>query len=210
MIKFVVSSLLVSAAFTCAAQQCGTDPGATVNGLAAGASATFTVSDGSITVMLTNNQSDPRSAAQLLNGLSFTLSTGQTVGTLSSSSAVIRQIARNGSFSDGGPSATGWAVADNVNGGMMLCVLCTDLGGVGPSHLLIGDPGYANANASIKGNKPHNPFTAGTAQFVINVPTLLSTATVTNATFFFGTAAGVSAGGTCVPGGGIILPGTAH
>jgi hypothetical protein len=210
MIKFVVSSLLVSAAFTCAAQPCGTDPGATVNGLAVGASATFTVNDASITVMLANSQSDPRSAAQLLNGVSFTLSTGQTVGTLASSSAVIRNVARNGSITDGGPSATGWALADNVNGGMMLCVLCTDLGGVGPSHLLIGDPGYANANASIKGNKPHNPFTAGVAQFVINVPTLLAGATVTNATFFFGTAAGVSAGGTCVGGGGGIIPTMVH
>ena len=100
---------------------------------------------------------------------------------------------------------TGWAL-DNSNGGLFLCVLCTDLGGAGPSHLLIGDPAvsgtYVSANASIAGNKPHNPFDAGTATFLINVPGLSAGATVTGATFFFSTAEGVSVTGTCSAGGG--------
>jgi len=182
-----------------------------VNGLSVAASASFTVSDGSIAVMVQNNQADPRSAAQLLNGVAITLSTGQTAGTLSSSSAVIRQVGGAGKFSDAGPSATGWALANDFSGGLGLCVLCTDLGGVGPSHLLIGDPAgsgnYSNANASIAGNRPHNPFTAGTAQFLISVPGLLSGATVTSVSFTFGTQAGIAVGGSCDT---VILPSVVH
>jgi hypothetical protein len=207
-----ILALSIALAAVCAAQQCSTDSGATNNGEPVAASASFTVTDGSISVMVTNNISDPRSAAQLLNGVAFTLSTGQTVGTLSSSSAVIRTVSGTGSFTDGGPSATGWALASDLNGGLGLCVLCTDLGGVGPSHLLIGNPAgtgtYASANRSIRGNKPHNPFTAETAQFLISVPGLLSGATVTGVSFTFGTQAGAGVvGGSC---GTVILPGIVH
>jgi len=79
------------------------------------------------------------------------------------------------------------------------------LGASGPSHLLIGDPApsgsYASANGSIAGNAPHNPFTAGTATFLINAPTLTPGTTVVSAVFFFSTTQGVSVVGTC---GGIV------
>jgi hypothetical protein len=171
------------------------------------ATANFTVGSGFISVTVANGLSDPRSAGQLLNGVAFTLSSGQTPGTLGPTAANLRRVDSGGSFTDLGPSATGWALDDNFSGGFMLCVLCTNLGGSGPSHLLIGDPAtsgiYASANRSIAGNKPHNPFTSGTATFLINVPGLSPTATVTGATFFFSTAEGVSVTGTCSTGGGV-------
>jgi hypothetical protein len=111
-----------------------------VGGLPVSASASFQVTDGSVSVTVSNNVADPRSAGHLLNGVAFTLSSGQTVGTLASSSAFIRRVFRAGNYSDSGPSATGWALASDFNGGLQLCILCKDLGGIGPSHLLIGDP----------------------------------------------------------------------
>ena len=192
---------LVAGALTLAAQNCTTPDGASVSDGLVSASANFTVGSGFITVTLANNLADPRSAGQLLNGVAFTLSTGQTSATLGPTSANLRRVNGGGSFTDFGPSATGWALDDNFNGGFQLCVLCTNLGGSGPSHLLIGDPAlsgsYASANASIAGNKPHNPFTAGTATFLINAPDVTSGSTVTGATFFFSTQEGVSVPGSC-------------
>lgn len=190
-----------------AAQPCTTASGATVPDGPVSASAKFIVNDGSISVSLTNELADPHSAGQLLSGLSFTLSSGATSGTLSSSAAFIRTVARSGSSSDQGPSATGWALDDS--NGFLLCALCNDLGAIGPKRLLIGDPNadpniYSSANASIAGNRPHNPFTAGTATFLIAAPGVSASDKVMNATFFFGTAGGASG----VPGVGVAVSGT--
>lgn len=188
---------------------CGTPAGATVPDGEASARATFTTGEGFITVTLANMLSDPRSAGQLLSGLAFTVSSGETAGTLGNNAANLRKVENGGSFIDMGPSVTGWALEQNVDGGFELCVLCTDLGAAGPSHLLIGSPAvsgtYASANGSIAGNRPHNPFTAGTATFLINVPGVNSSTTITNATFFFSTQAGVSVSGSCRPGIIIVL-----
>ena len=203
------------------AQNCTTPSGATTSaGQAVSATANFTVGNGFVTVTVANGFADPRNAGQLLNGVSFTLSSGPTSATLGANSANTRQINSDGSFTDFGPNSTGWAL-DNSNGGFFLCVLCTDLGGLGPSHLLIGDPSssgtYTIANSSIAGNKPHNPVDAGTATFLINAPGVTASSTVTGATFFFSTLAptngssgptgGVSIGGSCQAGGGGVAPG---
>jgi hypothetical protein len=188
-----------------AAQTCTTPPDALVNGLMVNASANFVIGNGFITVTVSNGLADPRSAGQLLNGVAFNLSGAQTDGTLNSSAAIIRTIEKDQSFVDAGPSATGWALAPEFNGGLLLCALCTDAGGVGPSHLLIGDPApsgsYALANASLAGNKPHNPFTAGPATFSLAVPNVTPGTVVTEVPFFFSTQAGVSVQGSC--GGGV-------
>jgi hypothetical protein len=182
-------------------QMCSTPQGSAVSDGPVSAQANFTVGSNFITVSLQNTLSDPTSAGQLLSGLAFTLSDGTTVGTLGSTSATIRKVTRNRTFTDFGPNNTAWALAENFNGGLQLCILCTDLGAAGPRHLLIGEPAatgtYASANGSIAGNKPHNPFTAGTATFFINVPTIAPGATVVSATFYFSTQEGVSVTGTC-------------
>jgi hypothetical protein len=202
--RFLIPFLLTAGAWNCSGQVCKTADGAMVSGLAVGASANFTVGDGFISVTVANTQADPRSAAQLLNGVSFTISSGQTSGSLGPNSANIRKVGTGGSFIDFGPSSTGWALGADASGSLQLCVLCTDLGAAGPSHLLIGDPAgsgtYASANASIAGNRPHNPFTAGSATFLVYVPGVAAGSTVTGTTFFFGTQEGVSAPGSCAPG----------
>jgi hypothetical protein len=202
--RFLIPFLLAAGAWNCSGQTCNTVTGATVNGLAVAASANFTVGDGTISVSISNGQADPRSAAQLLNSVSFTISSGETSGSLGPNSANIRQVNKGGSFTDFGPNTTGWALASNIGGGLQLCDLCTDLGASGPSRLLIGDPAasgtYSLANASIDGNGPHNPFTSGPATFLIYVPGLTAGSTITGTTFFFSTATGVSVPGSCGPG----------
>src|SRR5579863_2096563 len=115
--RLLIPFLLVAGAWTCIGQTCNTATGATVNGLAVSASATFTVGNGTVSVSVSNGQADPRSAAQLLNAVSFTISTGQTVGTLGPNSANIRQVTSGGNFTDLGPNTTGWALASSVGGG---------------------------------------------------------------------------------------------
>ncbi len=198
--KFVLVSF-IAGAVTLAAQICTTTPGATVPDGSVNATASFTVQDGAVLVTLSNGLADPKSAGQLLSGLSFTLTSGSTTGTLGANMANLRSVAKGGSFTDLGPASTGWALDQNVNGGLFLCVLCTDLGAAGPKHLLIGDAAvsgkYDSANGSIAGNKPHNPFTQGQATFLINVPGVTSNDSVTGAMFFFSTQEGVSAPSSC-------------
>ena len=87
-----------------------------------------------------------------------------------------------------------------------------------PSHLLIGPPGaggtYSNANGSIAGNDPHNPFLNQTASFLINLLDPAALATITAVTFSFGTTEGAELvpgviGGTPTPfeNGPVPIPG---
>ena len=56
---------------------------------------------------------------------------------------------------------------------------CAEFRRIGPSRLLIGATGaagnYDSANASIAGNKPHNPFTTGTASFTMTIKGIMPT-----------------------------------
>ncbi len=203
------SAVAFSAVAWASQTNCVVPAGATVPDGNVSATAGFTTGAGFITVTLTDTLADPRSVGQLLSGLAFTVSEGETTGTLGSSLANLRTVQKGGSFVDFGPSSTGWALAQDFNNGFELCVLCTDLGAAGPSHLLIGPPGisgtYDAANASIAGNRPHNPFTANTAVFLVNVPGVTAASTITTATFYFSTTSGVSVAGACTSNGGIQL-----
>lgn len=180
-----------------------TPAGATTGGGPVDASATFITGNGTVIITLSDLQANPTDVAQLLSDLDFTLSGGQTTGTLSAgnSSGQEVSIAGNGTATLGGTGSTGWALNNNVLGGLQLNVLGT---AIGPAHLIIGPPGpggvYVNANGSIAGNPAHNPFLNQTATFLLNVPGVTVDSTVTSATFSFGTTAGIN-----VPG---IPPGT--
>src|SRR6266852_1034225 len=75
--------------------------GTTVGGQPVSATATFTTSANDIQISLTNLQNNPTSVIQNLSDLAFTLSTGQTSGSLLSSSALERSVNSNGTFSNG-------------------------------------------------------------------------------------------------------------
>ena len=64
-----------------------------------------------------------------------------------------------------------------------------------PTDLIIGPPGgatYSNANSSIAGNGPHNPFVNQTGTFVVTVAGVTAATNITSATFSFGTTQGDS------------------
>ena len=163
--------------------------------------AVFTTGPDSITVLFDNLQIDPKSVVQNLSGLRFTVSTGQTVGTLDSSSGVPRDVEEGGTYTDGPAGPTGWELA-TIGPEMYLHVLET---AVAPSRLIIGPPDalYFVAKGSIEDNKPHNPFLAESATFELIVPGVTALSTITEATFEFGTS---SEWNVTVPDDIIIVP----
>jgi hypothetical protein len=168
---------------------------------------------GTIQVTLTNQQANPNDVSQLLSDLSFTVANGSTTGaTLASSSGQELTDNGNGSFSTGPTVPTGWVFS--VTGGGTGVTL-DDLNGpghAGPAHLIIGPPGgggtYSDANGSIAGNGPHNPFLDQTASFTITGAGITANTQVTDAVFSFGTTSGVTVPGvTAVPEPGALVMG---
>src|SRR5713101_7925417 len=82
--------------------------GTTVGGQPVSATATFVTSANDLQITLTNLQNNPTSVIQNLSDLAFTLSTGQTIGSLLSSSALERTVNSSGIFSNGSTVSTGW------------------------------------------------------------------------------------------------------
>ncbi len=166
------------------------------------ARADVSTTGGILTISLTNLQNNPHSAGQVLSDFGFTLSSGQTTGTLGSSTALFeRRVNDNGTFNTPGFNvSTGWALENNVSGGLRLCDLCA--GGAAPTHTIIGGPdnssNYSDANDSIANtNGPHNPFLAGVVTFTITIPGLSSAAYVDSVFFSFGTTEGDNVRGQC-------------
>ena len=184
-----------------------TPTGATIGGQPVDASATFTTGSGTLSISLTDLLANPTDVGQLISDLDFTLSTGATTGSLMSSNATTIFINAGGTSSPGSTGSTGWGLNNNVAGGLQLDAL----GFIGPAGLIIGPSGpggvYSNANGSIAGNGPHNPFIDGTATFVVAISGLTADSTVTGATFSFGTTAGSNVVGVPGPVVGAGLPG---
>ena len=150
-----------------------------------------------ITIIINNLVVNPTSIIQNLSGLGFALSdpeSGLSDPTLVSSIATYRDVAASGAYTDNGTGATGWELANGVifefGTGFQLYVLGTL---AGPSQTLIGQPDglnlYSNANGSIAGNNPHNPFIYGPATFVINFNGSydLTDESITGIAWYFGT-----------------------
>jgi hypothetical protein len=168
------------------------------------ASVTFTTSAGQLSITLKDLQANPTDVAQLISGLSFSLVGGTNAGaSLSSSSAQEVTVDKGGTFTPGSTVSTGWALSTSGTTGESLSALGT---ATSPSELIIGPPGaggYTNANGSIAGNGPHNPFLNQTATFVISDASITANTTVTNVVFGFGT----TAGSNLVPSAAVPEPG---
>jgi hypothetical protein len=197
---------------TCAAVSCAsvayadsftfsTPAGATAGGQPVNATASFDTGGGLVAVSLTNNQANPTSIIQAISDLFFDLS-NVTSGSLIASNGVERTIAADGSFTDGNFVATGWALS-NFGSTFHLNVLGT---AIGPAHLIIGPPDnsnvYSNANGSIAGNGPHNPFLGPNANFFIFDLGITTDTQVSNVVFSFGTEAGTNVPATPIPDSG--------
>jgi hypothetical protein len=195
------SGLLVGAA-EASTSTYSTAAGSTAGGQPVSATATFITDSGTLEITLENLLADPKSVVQNLSDLGFTFSTGETVGTLTSSSGMERMVAADGSFSDGSTVSTGWALENNVGGGLRLCDLCAGATDT-PAHTIIGGPDgsnvYSSANDSIAGNGPHNPFLAGVVTFNLSIPGLTVDSIVNSVFFSFGTTEGNNVPGHRVP-----------
>ncbi len=175
----------------------GTVPG----GYQVKAEADFTTAQDHLTIILRNLQVDPSCVNQCISGLTFSLGSGLTGGTLASSSGLERTINSNGTFTDGTVKPSGWIFTGSS-------LYLNDLAGkdaAGPAHTLIGDPGAGgvyHGNNSITGNGAHNPFLYGALTFDLNIPGLLATDNVTGMQFQFGTSSCLATVNGTVPDGG--------
>jgi hypothetical protein len=177
-----------------------TPAGSTTGGGPVDAEATFATSAGSLSVTLTNLEANIKDVAQALSDIIFTIP-GVTTGSLGSASSQEITVNSNGTFSLGAvlttPAAVGWPLSNS--GDVFTLDVLSGPGHAGPAHLIIGPPGaggvYSNANGSIAGNGPHNPFLNQTATFTINDAAITAATTVTAATFSFGTTAGINVPG---------------
>jgi PEP-CTERM motif len=148
----------------------------TVNGTnsaghAVNATATFSFSANTINVTLTNNltNADMISVDQAVTGLVYSLSTGQTVGSLTSSNGSFTNVAANGDATPAGSGPTAWI---SQNSPLTVCAICSPSNPIAPEQAIIGGNGtgaYANANGSIAGNNAHNPFLYGPVTFSLSV-----------------------------------------
>jgi hypothetical protein len=177
------------------------DTGAvSLGGQTVNAEAVFTTKAGELDITLRNLTSNPISVGQNLSGLSFTLSSGQTSGTLASSSGMERSVYSTL------PGVLGWMNGSAVSTGWSLTGLFLNVLGTpeAPEHTIIGAPNLSNAYAAAKGSivgGPHNPFLAGDVTFVIDIPTLTAASTITSTMFQFNTAPGSDVS-VSVPDGG--------
>jgi hypothetical protein len=195
-----------------------TPSGAMSQGNPVDASATFQTFANTVTVTLSDLLVNPTTVAQLISDISFKLTSGQTTGSIANSSGTDRFVALDGTFSDvnpGTPRTPAWALDLSNPGTFHL----TALGGGQPTGLIIGPPdaggNYSNGNGSIDGNGPHNPFSALSATFILNIPGVNVDSSITDIQFSFGTTPGNDVPGlppgTNVPDGGttVLLLGAA-
>jgi hypothetical protein len=170
--------------------------------------AVFTPGAGTISITLTDLLANPKTVAQTISDLSFsvaglTLASGNT--SLSSSNANTIFVNADGTTSPGSTGvSTGWGLNFSPTNGLPAGAVQLDaLGFVGPKNLIIGPPDgsgvYSNANNSIAGNVPHNPFINQTATFTLAVTGVTSSSIITNVVFSFGTTEGDTSPGTAVP-----------
>jgi hypothetical protein len=154
--------------------------------------------NGTVTITLNNNLTNSQvvSVIQNISGVYFQASgyNGGAVSLSASNSTQSTNIDGSGNaVLAGAVNPTGWA-AGHSGSTITVCVVCAFGVGptVGPEQTIIGGNGsgaYANANGSIAGNDPHNPFLVGTVTFTLVVPGVTVNSTFTNVVIQFGTEA---------------------
>ena len=159
---------------------------------------TIVAGNGTVTITLNNNLTNAQvvGVIQNVSGVYFQVSgyNGGAVSLSASNSTQSTNIDGSGNaVLAGAVNPTGWAAGHSGNT-LTVCVVCAFGIGptVGPEQTIIGGTGngaYANANGSIAGNNPHNPFLAGTVTFTLVVPGVTVNSTFSDVVVQFGTAA---------------------
>src|SRR4051794_4910150 len=159
---------------------------ATSQGNSVAARAVIEVYSNHIHVILTNLLTNPSSIGQALNALFFQVDNGTIGGTLSSSSAMSRDVNANGTYKDMGSISTGWKLLGSGTR-MELCDVGCNAGGF--FNTLIGGPGANgnySANSTIAGGGSQNSFLVGNAVFDLAVTGVTYQSKIQNVTFGFG------------------------
>ncbi len=185
------------------------------NAGAVNATMTVTTTANGFDVTVVNLLANPGNQGQIITGVELHTNsaltsgnkTGLTGSQLQSSSAIIRDIASDGTFSQSGPGQTNWQLSNSFfGGGLALCAA-----GCGTWHPdgIIGAADsatglYTNANPSIS-NGPHSPEIFGTlAQpvtfhvYASGISGVSAANLFDGANFVFGTS-GTQLGGTSGP-----------
>lgn len=165
-------------------------------------SGTIVAGNGTVTITINNNLTNAQvvSVGQNVSAVYFQVSgyNGGAVSLSASNSTQTTNIAGNGTGTLAGAlNPTGWAGGHN-NSLITACVICAFgiSSPAGPDQTLIGGTGsgtYANANGSIAGNNPHNPFLAGTLTLTLVVPGVTVDSQFSNVVIQFGTTANAPA-----------------
>ena len=156
------------------------------------ASAVVTTGTNTVGVTLNNLLANPNDVSQLISDVRITLGATTTGATLASSSGTQITVNANDTFTTGATVSTGWGLTTPTASTLYLNVLGTQ---TGPEHLIIGPAGpgglYSDANGSIAGNAPHNPFLQSGATFTIGLTGVTANTTVTGVALSFGTTPGL-------------------
>ena len=205
MISCCAALVFAPALLTANTVSISTAPGSTSAGGAVDATAVITTGAGTVTIDLTNNLSAAavKNVGQNLSDLFFSLDNTATSGSVSSSTGTFVDVASDGSVSAGtsqSGSATdliAWSLENTGPGSFHLNglngpLLQTIIGGAGAAS-------YPNANASIAGNGPHNPFVQGTGHFVLSIAGVTAATNISNVIFSFGTTSGDNVSGVPEP-----------
>jgi hypothetical protein len=161
-----------------------------VNGSCGGEScsafAAITVANGTLTVVLTDDETNPTSAGALLSAIEITTSGSLGTPALSSQSGALVGIGSNGSLTSVAGNPTHWGVG--VSGSQIELETAGNFSAGGtPIDQIIGLPGpggYTNANGSIHS---HAPYISGSGTFVLIDAAITSATTMTSVAFGFGT-----------------------
>src|SRR3569832_2073878 len=158
---------------------------------------TIVAGNGTVTITLNNNLTNAQviSVIQNVSGVYFQVSgyNGGAVSLSASNSTQSTNISGGNGVLAGAVNPTGWA-AGHSGSTITACVICAFgiSSPAGPDQTLIGGTGsgaYANANGSISGNDPHNPFLVGTLTLTLVVPGVTVNSTFSNVVIQFGTTA---------------------
>ena len=160
-------------------------------GVAVSSTASFLTSPGQVVLTLENTTVHTANAGQLLTGIRFTLSPNPiTTATLTSATAIPREIAADGSYVD----ALAQSILGTWEGVISSGVYQLDFN-PNAEFAIVGmadgetasTAGVYTANGSINGNSGHNPFTAKSATFTLSSPEITAGTTITGVSFIYNT-----------------------
>ncbi|HUO07630.1 MAG TPA: XDD4 family exosortase-dependent surface protein [Phycisphaerae bacterium] len=161
----------------------------TAGGEQVSASANFNMGAGTLTITVDNLTPYTADAAQLLTGITFSLSNGSTAITSAGLSATgkERTVSDDGTYWDSGVKNLSWEL---LSGTTMQVDFHPDARDalIGPAD---GESAWQaeeyDANGSIMGNSGHNPFGAESATFTLTNPAFAADTAVSGVTFLWGT-----------------------